>query len=212
MGLTAGYTWVHLPDDVPRVAPVADFEAGVLGASLIALRAPWIHAQRWWHLPEGGTLYLGTPRQHLRAAYLIGRSGFVVERSRPDGRVQRLGAPATVDDMVRVLRLQLCDEPAFGRLPWFAAEHVDEDLEGTWTRAYRSLLALPAPAPPPEPPPTADQRRTDGLRRMHLQPAVQQAGVMRAQLDSRLDWLRAWAAPRSSGARPARPPRRTDAR
>lgn len=211
MGLSAGCTWVHLPDDVPRVAPVADFEAGVLGASLIARRAPWIQAQRWWQLPEGGAVYLGRPRHHLRAAYLVARGGFVVEWSGPNGHVRRLGAPATLDDLVRVLRLRLCDGPAFERLPWFAAEHPDEELQGTWTRAYRSLLELPAPASESEVPLSAEERRTDGLRRRQLQPTLQQAAAMRAQLDSRVAWLHACAAARPSGGQSMRAPNREGA-
>lgn len=45
--MSSGFTWVQLPDKVPRLTPNVDFELAVLGATLLAHRAPWISAQRW---------------------------------------------------------------------------------------------------------------------------------------------------------------------
>lgn len=183
-----GATWLHLPTDPPRLAGWVDFEWSVLSASVIATQAPWVRAQRWWTLPESGALFLGAPRHHLRAAYLLDRHGFVTEWSQPDGRTRRLGHPATLDDLVRVLRLAFFDETGFRQLPWVTTtdEEADADLRDAWNRAYGHLLDVPAPAAGRAGTLTPEQQKTDVLRARHLQPTVRQIGHLRALLDARL--------------------------
>ena len=64
--LWQGAWWLHLPHDIPRFAPVVDFELVSLGALLIAHQNRWARAQRGWDLPECGTFFMGGPRYFLR--------------------------------------------------------------------------------------------------------------------------------------------------
>lgn len=187
--MVTGQTWIHLPDDLPRVAGVADFELAVLAATLIDRRVPWVRAQRWWDLPEIGTLYIGGSQQYLRAAYLIPRRGFVIECFQ-GGEPYHLGFSAEVDDLVRVLRLAFLVPEAFRRLPWLPTIHPDAEVSGVWGRAYGRLIGLPAPRSRPVDPRTPEQEKADVLRMVRLEGLVPDITRLRSELDRRLLRLR----------------------
>ncbi|WP_291430776.1 hypothetical protein [Deinococcus sp.] len=187
--MLTGQTWIHLPDDLPRVAGVADFELAVMAGTLIHRRVPWVRSQRWWDLPETGTLYIGGSQQYLRAVYLISRRGFVIECFH-HGEPYHLGFSADVDDLVRVLRLAFLVPEEFRRLPWLPSLRPDPDVSGAWARAYGRLLELPAPRSRPLDPRTPEQEKTDVLRMIRLEGLIPQITQLRARLDRRLLALR----------------------
>lgn len=190
--LWQGAWWLHLPHDIPRFAPVVDFEVVSLGALLIAHQDRWVRAQRWWDLPECGTFFMGGPQYFLRAAYLLNRAGFVVEWGEPDRRLN-YGVAADLDDMQRLVRMALFEPDAFSRLPWVERDDPfnDEEVERVWKRAYERLLGLPAPPARPVGPLTIEQQRNDTMRRNNLIPHVRLLGTLRSTLDLRLLRLQA---------------------
>ncbi|GGM18462.1 hypothetical protein [Deinococcus aerophilus] len=195
----SGHSWIYLPQDPPRVARRVDFELAVVAASLISLQDRWVRSQRWWAVPESGALYLGHARHHLRAAYLLDRRSFVVDWARKDGSTQRLGYPATLEDLVQLLRVALFDTPAFQRLPWVpgpAPEH-DEELPDTWQRAYRQVLGLPAPPHKAIGSLTIEQKRNDVLTAVNLRSTVVRQEYLRTRLDVRVAALNTcpWSEP-----------------
>lgn len=186
--MSSGFTWVQLPDKVPRLTPNVDFELAVLGATLLAHRAPWISAQRWWSFPETGTLYIGAAHDHLRAVYLLQRRGFLIEWCL-NGEVRFLGFPATEDDVVRVLRLYLFVAPEFKRLPWVSNEESGDEQRAAWNRAYRRLLGLIGSSRRAVRPLTYEQYKVDVIRAHNLRERVDTLTVLQGKLDARLRLL-----------------------